>query len=355
VVPPPGEVATAEGTAGFVLSARPNDSFTALNRLLEAGEEVYRTTAPVPVGGTTYPTGSFYVRAGGSTRAGLDEIAGDLGLDFMGTGAGVPGGAVRMRTPRIGLWDQYGGSMPSGWTRWILEQFEFPFERVFPPQLDAGDLNDTYDVLVFVSGAIPGGGGGGRGGGAGNLDPSTLPAEYRDQYGSMTVEQTLPQIRAFVENGGTVVAIGSSATNLSAFLELPIESHLTENGEELPRTRFFVPGSVLRTRVDTSDPLGFGMTEDTDLFFDESPVFKLAPGAEAAGVKKVAWYDSIAPLRSGWAWGQEVLDQGAAAVSAEVGEGHVLLFGPEILQRAQPHGAFKLLFNGIVYGVMEGG
>ena len=29
----------------------------------------------------------------------------------------------------------------------------------------------------------------------------------------------------------------------------------------------------------------------------------------------------------------------------------MLLFGPEILQRAQPHGTFKLLFNGIIASV----
>jgi hypothetical protein len=166
----------------------------------------------------------------------------------------------------------------------------------------------------------------------------------------MTAERTLPSIQAFIENGGTAVAIGSSATNLAAFLKLPIESQLAENGKPMPNTRFFIPGSVLRAKVNISDPLAFGMTEDVDVFFDESPAFKLGPGADAAGVKKVAWYDSKAPLRSGWAWGQEVLDQGAAALSARVGQGNVLLFGPEILQRSQPHGTFKFLFNGIVYG-----
>jgi hypothetical protein len=95
------------------------------------------------------------------------------------------------------------------------------------------------------------------------------------------------------------------------------------------------------------------MNEQTDVFFDDSPAFKLGAGAAAAGVKKVAWYDSKTPLRSGWAWGQEVLEGGAAAVSAKVGKGNVLLFGPEILQRAQPHGTFKFLFNGIFYGLAK--
>ena len=62
---------------------------------------------------------------------------------------------MRLKPVRIGLWDQYGGSMPSGWTRWIFEQYEFPFEVVFPQTLDAGNLNSKFDVLVFVDGGIP--------------------------------------------------------------------------------------------------------------------------------------------------------------------------------------------------------
>jgi hypothetical protein len=350
VSPPIGTVATANGASGFVFSGRTNNAFTVANRLLKANEEVSRTSAPITVGGTTFPAGSFYVRAKPTTRAILDKSAADLGVTFEGTRAAAPASASRIKAPRIGLWDNYGGSMPSGWTRWIMEQFEYPFERVFAPQLDAGNLNAKFDVLVFVSGGIPSAGGrGGRGGGAAPTPPEGLPAEFRDHFGPMTVEKTLPKIQEFIENGGTAIAIGSSSANLAAFLKLPVESQTAENGVELPNTKFYIPGSVLRTKVDVNDPLGFGMAENTDVFFDESPTFKLGAGAAAAGVKKVAWYDSKTPLRSGWAWGQEVLDQGAAAVSAKVGKGNVLLFGPEILQRAQPHGTFKFLFNGILY------
>jgi hypothetical protein len=246
--------------------------------------------------------------------------------------------------------------MPSGWTRWILEQFEFPFERVFAPELDAGNLNAKFDVLVFVTGALPGAvsaarGGGGGGAGAADTPPANLPDEYRDHFGRVTVAKTLPRIREFLENGGTVIAIGSSATNLAVFLKLPVEDHLTENGTPLPRTRFYVPGSVLTARVDVSNPLASGMEEHTDVFFDDSPVFKLGGGAAAAGVTSLAWYDSKQPLRSGWAWGQSYLEHGVAALEARVGKGRALLFGPEILQRAQPHGTFKFLFNGLYASV----
>jgi hypothetical protein len=89
------------------------------------------------------------------------------------------------------------------------------------------------------------------------------------------------------------------------------------------------------------------MPGQADVMFDDSPVFRLGEGAEAAGIRRIAWFDTPAPLRSGWAWGQAYLDKGVIGVDAKVGEGRVLLFGPEILQRAQPHGTFKFLFNGI--------
>jgi hypothetical protein len=250
---------------------------------------------------------------------------------------------------RIGLWDQYGGSMDAGWARWIFEQFEFSFDRVFAPQLDAGNLNSKYDTLVFVAGGIPGsGGGGGRGGGAaGGTAPASIPAEYRDQVGSVTADRTMPQIKQFVENGGTVVAIGTSAANLARYLNLPVENHLVENGQPLPRTKFYVPGSVLRAHVDTTSQITYGMKEQTDVFFDNNPVFTLGSSAASQGVKPIAWFDSKTPLRSGWAWGQEYLDGGVIAVDAVVGKGRVLLFGAAILQRGQPHGTFKFLFNAI--------
>jgi hypothetical protein len=246
--------------------------------------------------------------------------------------------------------------MDAGWARWILEQFEFEFTRTFPPMLDAGNLNAAYDALVFVEGGIPAareggrGGRGGRGTGAG-APPPYLPAEYAGQLGRVTVERTLPAIRAFLEQGGTVVAIGESAVNLAAYLKLPIGNHLVENGEVVPRAKYFVPGSVLSMRVNTADPVAHGMADPTDAFFDNSPVFRLEPGAEAAGVTRLAWFDSAAPLRSGWAWGQRYLNGGVAAVSARVGKGRAIFFGPEILKRAQPHGTFKLLFNALYSSV----
>ena len=131
----------------------------------------------------------------------LTKAAADLGLSFTAVAARPPGAMMRLTRPRIGLWDMYGGSMPSGWTRWLLEQFEFDFERVFPQTLDAGNLKSRFDILIFPDGGIPenAGGGGGFGGGR-QPNPEDLPAEYRPPAAvlveiSDVVKATLRQTR----------------------------------------------------------------------------------------------------------------------------------------------------------------
>jgi hypothetical protein len=351
VKPPPGKVTSLNGAAGYLVSHEAIDSFVTLNRLLGEGGTAHWIQTPLTANGRTWPAGTFYIPASAATTAAAQKVARERGLSFEATREPVPPGAWALKRPRVGLWDQYGGSIDAGWARWILEQFEFAFDRVFPPALDAGNLASRYDVLVFVEGGIPSvgdtGSGGGRGAGPPAAAPADIPEEFRGQVGRVTVEKTLPQIRGFLESGGTVVAIGDSAANLAQYLRLPLENHLAERGVPLPRTKFYVPGSVLAARVDTTHPIGHGLRERTDVFFDNSPVFALGADAAAGGIKPIAWFDSAAPLRSGWAWGQQYLDRGVVAVEARVGKGKALLFGPEILKRAQPHATFKLLFNSL--------
>jgi hypothetical protein len=356
--PVPAGRITGSGNAGWLLSHQVNDAFVAVNRLKKAQRDVFWLQDSLTVDGTTWPAGTFYIPSAGNARTVVEAVAKEKGLNFHALARRPSGQALQLKPVRVALWDRYGGSMPSGWTRWLLENFEFPFEVVYPPALDAGNLNAKYDVIVFVDGAIPsarpqeGQGGGGGGGFGGAPDPATIPEELRSHLGSITADKTVPQLRAFLEAGGSIVTIGSS-TNLAQHLGLPVEDALTEmeNGQSrpLPRAKYYVPGSVLRGRVDTTHPLAHGMKDQTDFFFDNSPVFKLAAGAEEQGVERVAWFEAN-PLRSGWAWGEQYLEGGVAAIQANVGRGKLMMFGPEIAFRAQPHGTFKFLFNGIYYG-----
>jgi hypothetical protein len=92
------------------------------------------------------------------------------------------------------------------------------------------------------------------------------------------------------------------------------------------------------------------MPSQVDVVFDNSPVFRLEPTAEMKKTSPVAWFSGADILSSGWAWGQQYLDGGTAVAEASIGEGKVFLLGPEVAFRAQPHGTFKLLFNGLYYG-----
>jgi hypothetical protein len=154
-----------------------------------------------------------------------------------------------------------------------------------------------------------------------------------------------------MDTGGTVITIGSS-NNLAAHLGLPVKDAMVErdrNGRErsLPREKYYVPGSVLQANVDNTQPVAYGLDDKVDVFFNDSPVFKLAPEAMARGVKPVAWFGS-SPLRSGWAWGEKYLEGGVAVAEVPVGEGKLMMMGPEITFRAQPHGTYKLLFNSLL-------
>ncbi|HJR62782.1 MAG TPA: M14 metallopeptidase family protein [Gemmatimonadaceae bacterium] len=341
--PQAGTVTSLPNAAGYLLSHRVNDAALAVNQLLEGGHEVHWTAG-----------GTYYIAARSSTRPVLERMARELGLSFEAVRERPAGPSRRMRQPRVGLWDQYGGSMPSGWVRWLLERYAFPFEVVYPPQLDAGNLRQKYDVLIFVDGAIPARDGQSQGGfGGGTLDTATVPDEWRARMGRVTVAKTVPQLRAFLESGGTILTIGSS-TNLAYHLGLPITNALVETAGDstrpLPRDKYYVPGSVLEIRVDSTLAIAHGMGGRADVFFDESPAFRLTDDAAQRGVRRVAWFDSATPLRSGWAWGQQYLENTTAVAEARVGRGTLYLFGPEITFRAQPHGTFKLLFNGIFLG-----
>jgi len=362
IKPPAGAFDAKAGAAGFLLDHRVNDAFVAINRLLKAGEEVYWLKADLEENGRTYPAGTIYVPAKAGAAALLQRTARDIGLNVESVGSAPKAEAFKLRPLRVGLWDSYGGSMASGWIRWLLEQFEFPFELVFAPALDAGDLNARFDVLIFVGGSIPrppapGQEGAGMRGDFQAAAPANIPDAYKNRVGRVTAEKTIPNLKQFVEAGGTILAL-DSATVLAEHFKLPLIDALVEktaDGKDTPlrSEKFYIPGSVLRARVDNTHPLAHGMAETVDVFFDNTPAFTLLPDAALKGVKPVAWFEDGKLLRSGWAWGESYLHRSVQVVEAAVGKGKVFLYGPEIAFRGQSHGTFKLLFNGIYYGPAE--
>jgi hypothetical protein len=254
---------------------------------------------------------------------------------------------MAIQPARIALWDTYGGSMPSGWMRWIFEQFKFDYNVIYAQEIDKGDLKSKYDIILFVEGAMP------------SLNPNArkpigpkpedTPEEFKKTIGYLSTESSIPALKKFMEDGGTVLTIGNS-TNLAYHLKLPVTNALVEtvsgNQRNLPNEKFYIPGSVMQVTLDETQSNTWGMKKTADVYFDDSPVFNIAPEAQTKGmIKPIAWFASDKTLRSGWAWGQSYLKNGIAAFDAQVGKGKLIAYGPEITFRAQTHGTFKLVFN----------
>lgn len=348
----PGAIKGA-GNAGWLVSHETNASFTLTNRLLKAGAKVQWVKDGAKAGQTAFGPGAIWVPASPAAKAVIEKGVKDLGIDAYAVTSKPSGATIALKPIRVGLVDVYGGSMPSGWNRWMFEKFEAPFQVVYPQRLDAGDIGKDFDVLVFADGVVPAPADGpfraGRGGA--QPKPEDIPAEYHAWLGRVTDEKTLPKIADFVKGGGTVVAIGAS-TRLATALGAPVEvaTAKTENGQlkAFSNRELYIPGAVLRAKVDPKQPLAYGASDQVDVFFDRSPAFTLK--ADAKGVASVAWFDTDKPLRSGWAIGQEKLKGSTAVLDVDIGKGKVFAFGPEITQRAQSWGTFKLLFNGMLYG-----
>ncbi len=345
--PLPGKIAGQGVVAGFLISHRANDTAILANRLLKRGTTSFwlkQAPAEMPAMGP----GALYIPNRDGARAVVESSAAALGLNVVTVAAEpAPENLLRLQPMRIALWDRFNGSIPSGWTRWLLEQFEFPFEVIYPAQIDAGNLRERFDAIIFVTGAIP----------AHGIRPApmsrprNLPSEYEGQIGTLTPDKSVPALKEFLQAGGTVITMGSS-TNLAYHLALPLQSALTEKGADgklrrLPDEKFYIPGSVLEARVDATDPVAWGMGERTDIFFERSASFTLMDNAAAAGIKPIVWFDSDKPLRSGWAWGQKYLKDSVTVATASVGPGKLYLMGSEVSFRGQTHGTFKLLFNAL--------
>ena len=340
----PGKVAS--GAGGYVLSAKLDNSFKAVNLLQTKGVTVSRVEKAGVDGAAL---GDFIVAKG--SEAEMKEIAKTTGVDFNPITALPAGTTKEIKRLRIGLYQRYyGGNVDEGWTRFILEDFGFNSVNVFDPEIKKGDLNAKFDVIIFpddsttmITGeAAPAGAGGrGGGGGEGGRNPMEFPPEYRSGMG----EDGVAAMKAFITKGGTVVTLGT-ASNF-AMEKLGVRARNILAGKSTKE--FWCPGSTLKVTVDPTNPLGYGMpTNSLALFLQGDPVFEITPSSSNEHYSVIVSYEKRDILQSGWLVGETNITGKAAMISAEMGKGKVILVGFRTQHRAQTYGTFKLLFNSLV-------
>lgn len=334
--------------AGYRLDPRDSHTVIAVNRLLAEGERVAWS-----------PRGHYWVAASEGATAILREAAATLGV------AAVPGRDSRearepVRPARIGLYVPFAGHMPTGWDEWTLLQFGFPVQQVHGARLEAGELANDFDVLIFHTG-LPG---------PRDLDRAmqrreppklaelrqALPPfeDWRDleaRATPLTAGKTLPALRTFVEQGGTLVAMAGECDKVIRHFDLPVEvgTYVPEDGgrRRTRREEFYVPGSLLALEVDTQHPVARGASAELAAMVGTSSTILAVTDPEAP-IDVVARYRGADTLLSGWAIGEEFLVGKAAVLCAHVGKGRILLYGADVTFRGQPLGTFKLWFGAML-------
>ncbi len=295
-----GEWKAPGASTGPVWKAADSDSWTAVNQAWKSGKAVWRDPA----------SGDFSPEA----RAGWREI----------------------KRPRIALYQPWTGNMDEGWTRWLLENFNFDYVTVHNREIQAGNLRQKYDVIVFTDQA------------AGSIENGqrNMPEEFSGGIGAKSAEL----LKQFANSGGTLVFLNGATEYAISRLGVAAKTVTPSRGgrgggeEERPVTgsnEFYVPGSLLNARIDTRSPLAYGAPATIAIWNEQSPAWDTQ-------LPVVARYPDSGLLASGWLVGEKVIAGKAAMIDAPLGSGHVVLFGMRPQYRAQSYLTFKLFFNALV-------
>ena len=241
----------------------------------------------------------------------------------------------------------YRSSVPAydeGWTRWIFDSKQISYGVLSDKELRSGTTiykphpGVTYRYYTIV---IP------------DQSARTILEGYRT--GAMPPEYTgglgpegVKQLRYFVETGGTLVFLNRASNFAIEQFKLPVRNVVAG----LPRTDFYVPGSILRIELDTSHPIANGMPKETIAWAEDSPVFEVTNDPDAtvpaSNVAIIATYPADKdPLLSGWLLGGDRLKGKAALVEVTMGKGRVILFGFRPQYRAQSEATYPLFFNAL--------
>ncbi len=311
IVPLPGRV-TGSGPA-LAVDPVQNNAFRAINRAWREGGQV------------RFDDGRYVIT--GISEAATNQMVADLALQAERTAAV----GTEIDRPRIGLYRPWMASMDEGWTRWLIENFDFDFDNIYNTDFKAGRMRERYDVIVLVDMGANQILNGSRYG--------TVPPRYAGGIGQVGVRA----LDDFVRAGGTLVCMNASSMFAVEALHLPVENVVAG----LEQDEFFLNASVLKLIVDTSHPVMWGMPEEAAAMVGRSPVFTVTEEFEGAALAK---YQEVgSPLLSGYLLGEEHMQGYAAALDVYHGDGHVILLGLRPQWRGQSYGTFRIFFNAVLY------
>jgi hypothetical protein len=237
-----------------------------------------------------------------------------------------------VKAPRIAIYEPWGGNIDQGWTRWIMEQFHFPFTRLHNAEVQSGHLRDQFDTIIFAEM------------GTRQIMDGIQAGQVPGQYAGGIGEAGANELRDFVTKGGTLIAFGNASLFAIDQFNLPITNVVGGVGQN----QFFCSGSLLKTEIkEPTHPVVAGLPLTVPVMFERNPVFDTRAGFR--GKVLASYVKDRSPLMSGFLLGAELIQGKAAAIDANYGTGHILLFGFRPQWRGQSHGTYKFFFNAVYY------
>jgi hypothetical protein len=238
-----------------------------------------------------------------------------------------------LRQPRVGVYQSWTANIDEGWTRLVLDQYEFPYTTLHNADIAAGRLRSRFDAIVLPDQSA-------KGILEGQISLS-VPADYRGGLG----DKGWQALKDFVDQGGTLISFGDACNLLVDKLPLPVK----ELKRGILPEHHDGPGTILNLQIDTANPLGWGMAPATFGFYLNSPFFDVTDGFGSQKVRVVARYPNISVAASGYLKGEEYMLGRAAVVSVDMNPGKVVLFGIRPQHRAQTHATLPMIFNALYW------
>ena len=333
----PGEVITGEGDY-YCIPVAYNRSVIIVNRLQKRRVNIYRYTG-ANINGNGVKPGDFLVKTGSIGEQYMEDVLKGTGVSITRRNINEPNQIKLIIQPSIGIYQSYRASMDEGWTRWVLDNFEFNYNVLLNKDFNEQELS-KHHVIIFpdqerdtiVKGTYKG---------YWTYSPAATPPEYRGGIGDKGVEA----LKKYVQTGGTIVLLDSAAELGIKDFALPFSNILAGIKHE----KFYCPGSLLSLQVDAHDPIGWGMEEEGFIFFSDSPAFRTSPPlVKSINRKVVAGFNEAGPhLLSGYIKGEKMLDRAVMIIRFDYHQGHVIVLGGRVQHRSQTSGTFKFLFNSL--------
>ncbi|MHB8906933.1 MAG: M14 family metallopeptidase [Melioribacteraceae bacterium] len=333
-----GEVEKKEGDY-FAVQSGSNVNSTFINKLQKENIPVYWNTEKIRNGESEFLEGSVFVPVNEKSKKFIPDFAKELHLKISTVEYKDQSKLKEIKKVKIGLYQSYSASMDEGWTRLLLENYQFDFKPIINKDFKNKKLKENFDVIIIpdMSGDIIKTG---KPSGDNARFYRSKPPEFEGGIEKEGVEN----LKNFVEkDGGFVITLGQACNFAIEDLGLKVTNVL----KTVKSDDFYCPGSLVKINVDNTNPIGYGMDLESIGYLSNNIAFATSTPFGQFDRSVVVRYPTKDLLKSGFLLGEDYLFKRSAVVDVKQKAGHVILFGFKVQNRHQTYGTFKLLFNAI--------